>query len=222
MSINNLKVACSLGSPLAGEPPQLDSILEWELAQRLGLAHKITRDSILEETKIPVPLCKYYMSENRFVWCVSSPIYAANLEYQEHYTKRFPSEKAFMLSENNQKSILTSSGSFKMRMTPIQVKKIDSVVWFAKGDRREILKLLKKVLYLGKNRNMGYGKIIDWNVELIDNDYSVFAGENKILMRTIPKEDAEKQEATGYKLSYGGYKPPYWHPDNYTEVAIPC
>ena len=39
---------------------------------------------------------------------VSSPIYAANLggEYQEHYTKRFPSEKAFMLSENNQNQFL--------------------------------------------------------------------------------------------------------------------
>ena len=95
----------SLGSPLAGEPPQLDSILEWELAQRLGLAHKITRDSILEETKIPVPLYKYYMSET-VLFGVSSPIYAANLEYQEHYTKRFPSEKRLCYLENNQKSIL--------------------------------------------------------------------------------------------------------------------
>ena len=68
---------------------------------------------------------------------------------------------------------------------------------------------------------MGYGKIIDWNVELIDNDYSVFAGENKILMRTIPKEDAEKQEATDINCLMADISP-YWHPDNYTEVAIPC
>jgi hypothetical protein len=63
----------------------------------------------------------------------------------------------------------------------------------------------------------------EWEYEEMgENDYSIFApGESgKILMKTIPNDKLEN--VSGYKVSFGGGKSPYWHPENYMEIAVPC
>ena len=66
MSLKNWKLTINLISPLAGDPPALDAILEYELAFRLGSKHskKMTRDTPLSEIKRPgIPICKKRYAE---------------------------------------------------------------------------------------------------------------------------------------------------------------
>ena len=220
MSMTPLKISCELLSPVVGDSLQLDSMLIWELSFRMGLADKITRDiSLKDEKEIPIPLSKRKINDT-FVWCVSDPICKLKGIDVVKYTKRFPTDDANLLREKDKKSLLIASGNYKAAFNALQTMNIEKIVWFAHGDRRECHKLLKKITAIGKNRNMGFGKVSGFEIEVIDEDHSIES--NGVLMKTVPSEYVYSKKLSGYRLSYGGHKPPYWQPDNYREVAIPC
>jgi hypothetical protein len=224
--IKNWKVTCNLVSPLCGEPPRIDSLLEYELSLRLGMkrARKMTRDIPLSQIeKPPIPLVKRTICGHD-VYCSSEPIIGNVFsEWSDKQAKRFDtSTVALMLHESQRKKLLTSSGPFKARFVPLRIRLIDKIVWFVRGDKKEINKLLKKIVALGHCRNIGYGIIGSWEYEEMEEDYSIFAnhkGKN-VLMKILQIEAAKG--TTGYRHSYGGAFPPYWHPETFMEIAIPC
>ena len=225
-----LKVSCFLNSPLGVEPfslnaNMLDSLLEYELAMRMNMAFRVQRSDTLTDYNRPIPLSKHQITKDLFIWTCSDPIIDSKAyTFVEHYSKRLKIEDACLLAENERKSVMIASGKFKSMRKPIVLKQIDKIVWFCHGDRREIRKLLKKITSIGKNRNMGYGQVKEWVVEEIEHDYSISVKHNnkRILMKTYPLEYVDKVADIGYKAYYGGYKPPYWHPDRYREIATPC
>ncbi|GHU09948.1 hypothetical protein FACS1894151_08780 [Spirochaetia bacterium] len=224
--IKNWKVTARLSSPLAGKPPKLDAVLEWELSKRLGYKQgfKLTRDIPLSEVKrVPIPLAQRTIG-GRDIYCCSDPIMPeANAEWVEHLSKRIDTGLFVqLLAPEEWKAIGTTSGPYKMRYAPVQVRLIDRVCWFVRGDRKEISKLLKSVFAIGQYRKIGYGIIGKWEFEETEDDNSIFAERDgkKVLMKTIPAGNLEKAE--GYTLSFGGAAPPYWHPENTMEIAIPC
>lgn len=224
--IKNWKITCNLLSPLCGDAPGIDSLLEYELALRLGMKYsrKLTRNVKLTDIeKPPIPLAKRTI-EGFDIYCCSNPIYGnVYAEWADRQSKRFDvSELALILHESQHKKLLTSSGPYKSRYAPLRIRLIDKIFWFVRGDRKEINKLLKKIIGLGHCRNIGYGVIGSWEYEEQENDYSIFAmhqGKN-VIMKTLPISAAKKY--TGYRHSYGGAFPPYWHPETYMEIAIPC
>jgi hypothetical protein len=226
--IKNWKVKCNLLSPLCGEPPMIDSLLEYELSLRLGTKHakKTTRATKLSELeKVPIPLAKRTIF-NYDIYCCSDPILGnVYADYTERQSKRFYTDLvATILHESQRKMLLTSSGPYKARFVPQRIRLVDSIYWFVRGDRKEINKLLKKIIAVGHLRNIGYGVVGCWEYEEMENDYSIFA-ENKggfILMKTIMIEAAKEKKCKGYKHGFSGAFPPYWHPENFKEVAIPC
>jgi hypothetical protein len=63
-----------------------------------------------------------------------------------------------------------------------------------------------------------------WEFELMgEDDWSIFAEQHgkPVLMKTIPFGHS-LQNVCGYRRSIGGAFPPYWHPENCMEVAVPC
>jgi hypothetical protein len=97
-------------------------------------------------------------------------------------------------------------------------------VWFFRGDKHEVRRILKSVYYIGKYGRIGYGVVSGWEYEdMGENDFSIFAPteEGRVLMKTIPN-GPEIRDVVGYRVSFGGGVPPYWHPDNYMEIAVPC
>jgi hypothetical protein len=225
--IDNWKISAFLLSPLAGDPPFFDAILEYELALRLGMKHarKMTRDIPLSKIeRPPIPLAKRTLGSID-IYCSSDPIMSPTLsEWTDHSAKRFDSDIiALMLDAKYQKSLLTSSGPYKSRFAPIRIRLIERVTWFARGDKKEINKLTKKIIALGKHRNIGYGVIDRWEYERIDEDYSIFAPLNgqKILMKTLPMSNM-LDGVKGFMHSFGGGFPPYWHPETFMEIAKPC
>jgi hypothetical protein len=226
--LSNLKVTAWLLSPLAGDPPALDAALAWELSHRLGSKHerKVLRDTPLEELpRVPIPVAQRTIN-GVDVYCCSNPILPAPLapDWVEHINKRIDTTQfALLLAPKERKNLLITSGPYKMLHRPQRVRLIDRVCWFARGNRREMSKLLKSVLAIGQHRGIGYGLVGYWDFEETEQDYSIFAPchSKKILMKTVPAGE-DLQEVCGFRSSFGGIAAPYWHPENYREIAIPC
>jgi hypothetical protein len=225
--IKNWKLTCNLASPLCGNPPILDSILIYEMSLRLGAKHskKLTRATKLKDIDdIPIPVAKKALS-GIDVYRISNPILGVcYAEWSDHQAKRFDSCLiSLFLNPEYRKSLLTASGPYKMRYVPVRVRLIKKISWFIRGDRKEINKIIKKIPSLGKYRHYGYGLINSWEWEEQENDYSIFA-ENKgqkILMKTVPT-GKHLEGVKGFSKTFGGAFPPYWHPETFMEIAIPC
>jgi hypothetical protein len=226
--MKNWKVTAALKSPLAGDIPNLDSILEWEMSRRIGIkrGRKLTRETQLDTVqRPPIPLARRTIG-GATVYCCSDPIIAdPAAEWTDYISKRIDTNMiARLLAPAERKSIGTTSGVYKMRHAPLRVRLIDRIVWFAHCDVGQSGHRLRDILHhvyaIGKYRSIGYGLIDSWLVEEMgDNDFSLYADGR--LMKTIPAAGLA-DGATGYKLSFGGAATPYWHPQNYQEVAIPC
>jgi len=176
-----------------------------------------------QRLRVPIPLAKRTICGND-VYCSSDPILGNVLaEWTDRQSKRFNTDLfATILHESERKRVMTASGPYKNRYVPLRIRLVDRVCWFVRGDRKEINKLLKKIVAIGHLRNIGYGIIIGWEYEEQEKDNSIFALHQgkKVLMKTI-EIDAAKG-STGYRHSFAGAFPPYWHPETFRDVAIPC
>lgn len=225
--LKNWKITAHLLSPLSEEPPMLDALLMYEMSLRLGMKHarKLKRDDTTWE-EVPIPVSKYTIG-GKDVYRVSSPILLDQWhETTDRLAKRLDTHLvSSMLAETERKSVLVASGSFKMRFAPVRIRNVDKVIYFARCDRKETNKILKKVYAIGKHRVVGYGQIKKWEFEEIEDDLSIYAMHKgqKILMRTVPMCSQILQEKwKGYRKDFGACMPPYWHPQNYIEIATPC
>jgi CRISPR type IV-associated protein Csf3 len=224
--LENWKLTIHLNSQISDKPPMLESLLTWELSRRLGFSsgEDLSKSTPIENIReIGLPICKKTIAGVDVFQC-SNPIYHVEHEYHEHQAKSFEGDKmAMMLDERERKSLLVASGPYKMRFVPVRTLLIPKVVYFFRGDRKEVSKLLKSVTHIGRLRSIGYGRICHYEFKLVDYNYSIFADDDsgyQVLMRTIPYVD--DQTIKGARKSFGPCKPPYWHPDNYMEVLEPC
>ena len=102
-----LKVTAWLGSPIAGDIPHLDALLEFEMSQRLGLANKLRRDlPAPEEGVLHIPMCRNSIG-GRSVACCSSPIALPRHVSREFFAKRLSVENADMLAQNQRLVVAT-------------------------------------------------------------------------------------------------------------------
>ena len=222
--IKNWKITARLVSPLCGDAPMLDALLKWEMARRLGkkCRVRITRATRLKDFfEIPLPIAKKNIAGYQ-IYCSSDPVLSVkSASWIEREAKRFDTTKnALILHPKKRKSLLIASGPYKQRFAPIRLSLVERVVWFCRGDRSEINKLLKNVASIGKNRGHGFGLVDFFDYEEMENDFSIIA--DGVLMRTVPVKVAEELNATSFSQSYGGWREPYWHPETQTEVANPC
>lgn len=217
----NYKLTIHLLTPISEKPPMLDALLIWELSKRLGLSKSedLSRSTPLSEIKeIGIPICQKTIQGVDVYQC-SNPIYKVEYEYYEHQAKRFECDKmALLLDPHEQKTLLTASGPYKMRFAQVRTLIIPKVIYFFRGDKYEVRKILKSVLSLGRLRQIGYGRVSHFDIEEVKENYSIFAG--NVLMRTIPYY--EDDDIKGAIKGYGACRPPYWHPENYMEVWEPC
>ena len=227
--LRNWLVSAWLSSPLAGEPPAIDAVLAWEMSLRLGYKHAKKMGRWIPESEIqdvPIPLARRTIG-GYDILCASDPIIPPLVipEWTDHTARRFESEKmALMISPDLRKSVLTASGPYKSRFAAERIRTVPRVCWFVRGDKKEMNHLLKYVFAIGRHRAIGYGQVYKWSYDEVEDDHSISTLQRgkPVLMRAVPMPSAMDLNACGYRQSYGGWRPPYWHPALHREIAVPC
>ena len=231
----HLKVTAELSSPLAGDAPYLDAILEYQMALLEGRCMAITRADpapIAGEVHIPI-LRGTFGRVDKIPRC-SAPILAPENVRHEHFAKRIAVEHADVLAEDKRLVVATGNSWTKAYRLPLKISNVDRIVWFIGGNdsdrngkrssRRMILSVLRRVYSVGKKRSQGYGRVSKWTAEECEHDLSWFAKteQGTLLMRALPFCDSLPSDLIGYRRDFGGCIPPLWHPDRYMEIVTPC
>lgn len=224
-----LRVVAHLASPLAGDAPHLDALLELRASQlyhpKAVEGYKVDRQyACPAQGVIDIPVYR----ERVGVWQVahtSSPILGVPASDQHEYVcKRIDVAESLMLDPSERRIVNTTNSWTKSYRLPLRTRRVDRVVWFARGDRREILKALKGIPAVGKKIAHGYGRVLRWEAERVAEDLSWFAASPRgpVLMRPLPKEVRTPAGLLGWRDGFGAATPPYWHGDRYTEIIEPC
>lgn len=222
----NWKVTARLGSPLAGEAPHLCAILEYEMAQRQGLAGKLSRGEPAPPAgAIHIPCLRGAIGGVEHIPRVSSPILMPRSVRHERIAKRLAVEHSSLLAEEHRLSVAVGNNRYRSYFLPLKTGVVDRVVWFVAGTKRRSLKsLLDSVKSLGKKRSVGYAIVTAWEFEEIEHDWSWFAKveQGTLLMRPLPFCDQLPTDLIGFRRDFGACIPPMWHPDRYMEIVKPC
>jgi hypothetical protein len=223
-----LLVTAWLAGPLAGDPPQLDSLLEFVVSlhhPRAVPGYKVDRRfPAPPQGAVPLPIARRTLGKY-LVACASSPILAATeAEWVEYVNKRLSVEDAGLLDPRERRVVTTTNGWTKSYRLPLRCRRVAAVAWFAVGDRRSVRKTLKQVPAIGKKIADGYGTVREWVVEPTDRDLSWYAPTDAgpVLMRPLPVGDWLPAGLVGARLDYGAAVAPYWHRERYTEIVVPC
>ncbi len=219
-----LKVTCYLASPIAGDLPMLDALIEYQMAVFEGKLYRIRKDGPVHrfgEIHIPMLLRRIGGLE---VPACSAPIIGPAPEHVEYFGKRLAVEYADLLAPGERKVIAITNSVYKSYHLPLIVRPVDRIVWFCVAKRRPILLALRGIKSLGKKRSQGYGVVARWEAEYVDEDYSWYAPSEagRVLMRPLPDCDELPADLIGYRPDFGAVQPPYWHPDRYVERVVPC
>lgn len=229
-----LRLVATLGSPLAGEPPHLDSLLTVILCRLAGKPEDLAGYKVDRRYPCPtdpvvnIPLARRQIGP----WNVAratSPIMAeASSDYVEHYAKRIGVEHATMLDPLQRKVVTTTNEWTKSYRLPLRIRTVSQVVWLCVGNRKEILKTLKHVPSIGKKISYGYGRVTKWECDRLDISPHTFwpwwiaSDSGPVLMRPLPLVDTLPKNLHGARRDFGACIDPYWHPDRYGEIVVPC
>lgn len=198
----------------------LDAIMECDFSARQQLSHVCDRGLPCPPAgQIAIPMMRKDAA-GFLVACCSSPILGPVFdERQEYYAKRFGVEYSGLLHESARTVMAVGNGTYKASRLPNQVRNVECVAWFCVASGHDMRKWCKRVKAIGKDRSQGYGKVHRWSVEDAEGDYSWFA--NNVLMRPLPVAAVPKW-TLGTQAAFTACQPPYWHPERFTEVMVPC
>ena len=186
------------------------------------ILHLLYRDLLGDDyyclpSKDPIDFSQYVkapIKQTEDVYHTSVSLFDTDTKFATTIYKRFCTEYLELLQTKKRK-IRRGSGFFRdymMRMIYIPAK---TVYFFVNGNKPEISRLLKSMVYLGKKTAYGYGRVKSIHIESTDRDYSII--KDSKAMRPIPirmLRDAEVKAMLAYK-------PPYWDKHSVELCAFP-
>lgn len=234
--LDALRVVAHLASPLAGDPPHLDALLV-SVASRLAgkggevpPGYKVDRKYPCPDTSgIPIAVARADAGGFRVARCTSPVPDEPTGETVDHVAKRIGVEHAGLLAPDERKVVTTTNGWTKSYRLPLRVRAVARVAWLCVGDRRGVLKLLRYAPAVGKKVAHGYGRVARWEVERVGGvphrywPWWVESEAGPVLMRPLPADWGGLPDGlVGARRDFGACADPYWHPDRYAEVVVPC
>lgn len=227
---NPLLVTAYLATGLAGDTaPHLDSLLVKALCifhPKAIPGYKVDRAiPAPPQAEIPIPILRRTLGPWS-VPCCSDPILGHTAsDRHEHFVKKIGVENAGLLAPESRLVVSTTNTWTKSHRQSLRTRTIDRVCWFAMGHRREVLKTLKRIKFLGKKISYGNGRVAKWTVEDAERDWTWFTPWDQygtVLMRTLPIGPWLPGNLIGFRRNFGGVVDPYWHPERHTEIVVPC
>ena len=162
-----------------------------------------------EQALVPLAICEghtptWYYAASSAQWPTET------VEGTDHWTCRFDAGLSDLIDLPHGR-INTASGRYRGYHMPVFYRSALSVWWYVRGNRETITRLLRLVSHLGKKTSQGWGAVLRWQVEPIEQDWSV-TGPSGECMRPIPASDGDM---------LAGYRPPYWVPSRQTICRMP-
>lgn len=237
--MSSLLIKCRLASSLVGEAPTLDGLLEYQLSL-YGAPGTVRSQGGKMDRSFPAPpqgdiaipiqrKCVTGADGRRWeVAACSAPVLPSpDFDGVEHVAKRIGVERAGLLAERERKVVVTRNGWTKSYRLPVRIRWFPEVRWFAVGDRKSVLHILKRCTAIGKKISYGYGRVASWEIETLGPDadspcWFAPTDAGPVLMRALPVGDYLPAGLLGARRDFGAAVPPYWHPDRYTEIVTPC
>lgn len=230
-----LRVVAHLDSPLAGDAPNLDALLVF-VSSRIVVGkgaepgYKVDRRYACPDTShIPIAMVRREACGLRVPLCTSPILPAPLADVHEHIAKRIGVEHAGLLAPEERRVVTTTNTWTKSYRLPLRTRLVNRVAWLCLGNRREMLKLLKRVPSIGKKIADGYGRVKEWAIDRIDMTthpcwpWWIDSVAGPVLMRPLPAAwDGLPRGLIGAKRDFGACTDPYWHQDRYGEIVTPC
>lgn len=229
-------VSCELASGLGGaHPPGLDSLVEMRLATILGLPKLWRTDRLppsiydTHESRMPIDFTRL----NGWPVSHASACIMSNVidDRHKHFHRRFPvNESANMLRSSELSMVATSMTWTKSYRLPLRVRLTGRLCWIVNLRMRpcDLLSLVEGVTHVGTKHSQGYGAVVpgSWRCDQRrDLDQCWWYAPHHagpVLMRPLPVGDWLPQNLQGSRRDFAACIPPYWHPDRFTEVVVPC
>lgn len=220
-----LLITAWLASPLAGEAPMLDAILERHAfikdidgCAALSAGRQLnTHDPLTYDMLDCVPLERHTFANGETCYCVSSPIVDSAHETTEHFVRRadFAELKDRVKDVAKLRQVM---GPYSPSFEPHRVRTARAVAWYARGNAAKLRVWLDGVKHIGGKTAAGYGIVEFWSIDP-SPDYWMTA--DGVLMRPVPAT-AFRDAPKGARPYFGAIKPPYWHPMRQMEIWKPC
>jgi hypothetical protein len=218
----NLQLTIDLASPVASGHPWLmgDSILA-----RLAIIDERGREWLrdcareragngksLAELGVELPL-----DETDGIYHASKSFFDVDEAYTETVYGRYDEATAHLVGGGRPRSkIPTTGGEFKSQVLVNGIRPATQCVFFLRGDRREVERLVGQHLSaLGSDTAAGYGDIRDWSIDPIGEDRSLV--HDGRAMRQLPV-DRLQYTAETQTLAW---TLPYHNADNLKRCAPP-
>lgn len=125
----------------------------------------------------------------------------------DYWNKKFDSRYIEYLEWTGK--LVINSGKFRAYHMPVFYRHSLKLTWYALGDKIGIEKLLPFVTHIGKKFSQGWGRVLSWQCDNMDEDWS--EEKNGQAMRSIPSENG---------ILYG-IRPSYWLRENQVECRLP-
>lgn len=224
-----LRITAHMSEPIVymGDGMHLDGILAGAAFRQLPGGMRATMPTA-DETDWPLdmtmPLSKWRVpfdgrcnrrlrDERGFVWgwCASAVHAEWLLHTRVEVRKRTAVEE--MQRYTAAGDVELGSGRFKPADLTLPARVAHRLVWYARGKAEAVERMLTYVPSLGRKRGHGNGVVARWEVERIDEDWSVTrAGK---LTRAMPAGYADGRRKVA------GIRPVYWHRSRQIECVVP-
>lgn len=205
MSLNPLEITFHLdGTGFnfdPAEPMHLDSLLAYLLAPFHKQAPEITRDD--KPSFVPLPLDMWYINGVKG-WKASALFPKDQEESLMFWRKKFRNNRVDL----TQGSPSLTNGIYREYNVPMPLSVCTEVSAWCVGDRQRVKQLMKRLRYLGKKSSIGRGQIVDVDVEICGEDFSMVR--ECRAMRWLPKQGSPRLVRT---------MPPYWNNTNRVECC---
>jgi|GEM_PF-1895086 len=179
------------------EPPMLDALLEFFYARHARHQDRVGNRDDKPDT-ISIPVDRHRFADGSWCWKASAFMPGGPVAETTRFIRsRFRRDR---IEITNGSPNLTN-GVYRDYNIPVPLILCRTMVAYCVGDRRKIRRELRRELkFLGKKGSDGFGKVVDVEVDVVDEDLSMT--KDGKAMRYLPDPD-------GWRMVR--MIPPYWN-----------
>jgi CRISPR type IV-associated protein Csf3 len=213
LSKENLQVDLNFLSPIAYiDDIALDGILSYfsisNIISDLGLCPQSCLP-FPDGIQIDIPLPFEKRGTEKKYWSCSFGIPEKQRTSITKWRKRWDEENDHMVDFGKKaKRVDHKSSHFKAYDMPLVLQDVEKLSFYCFANKEELKRLVQQIQFVGKKRTQGFGRIKNYNIFPIKNDWSE-KKEGKYT-RAIPFQKGNLEKGMYGTFKKCGYYPPYW------------